>query len=155
MFYLFLTLWIIGDSQSGAIYHQFKQHYQHTKNYSIVSSRIEQWDKKYIFQIPFEENDIVFIFLGSNHYDDKFIPTMNNIKKIISKKHLKCYFIGPPVIRNKRWNKEQFLKERIEGVCDYISSQDIMITSKDKIHPNQIDSKKWFDEINKHVINGK
>lgn len=122
-----LTLTIIGDSQGGIMVPYLR------KDYNVIDehkdgARVSGTCLKNLIL----KDEVVIIFLGSNHYDDNGVPNVNCVLKMI-KNSKKCIWVGPPSIRGKKWNYENDFKNQIVNNCLYVSSQDI-IDLPDGIH---------------------
>lgn len=118
-FLLGMTLTIIGDSQGGVAVPYLRQD-NIVIDYHQDGARVSGTCSKNLNLT----NDIVIVFLGSNHYDDIMSPNVNCVLKMVETSR-KCIWIGPPQIRGKKWKHDNSLKLKVKNYCEYISTQDI------------------------------
>jgi hypothetical protein len=118
-FLLGLTLTVIGDSQGGVAVPYLRKDYivhdYHQDGARVSGTCLKNLDLN---------NEIVIVFLGSNHYDDIRAPNVDCVLKMVENSK-KCVWVGPPQIRGKKWEHDNALKNKVKDSCDYISTQDI------------------------------
>lgn len=145
------TISVIGDSQVGNVAPHLakKINTGWVLNYNYkIGSGIQYWNNE-TFSRALDElqpNEII-IFLGSNNYDAKDLPKTDKIISYIERRKLKCMWVGPPLIFERKWKHTETLQGRIGNVCQYFDSQRKEITLADKIHPTRNGAIWWADAI--------
>lgn len=126
-FLLGMSLIVIGDSQGGIATPYLR------KDYIVVDEHKDGARVSGVCSKNFNlKDEIVIIFLGSNHYDDIRAPNVDCVLKMVENTK-KCIWVGPPQIRGHKWQHENELKNKIKNTCNYISTQN-MVDLPDNIH---------------------
>lgn len=148
MFYplaLSIYVTIIGDSQGGIATPFLRSEGYYVNDYHKDGARIEQTCSK---NINLDSQNVI-VFLGSNHYGDVSPPNPSCILNMV-KNSKQCIWIGPPKIRNQKWKFDNYLKEKVENYCHYISNQEITDLF-DGIHTNTAGTRKIIIKIKQKI----
>jgi len=91
--------------------------------------------------------DTVLIFLGTNHYRQKSVPSSRVILEQITQQHLSCIWVGNVAVKGKTWPINRMLREAVSPPCDYFDAEAFPMKLGDGVHPDRANAKKWLKAI--------
>lgn len=91
--------------------------------------------------------DIVIIFLGTNNVNLKYFQPYQNILDEIKVRNVKCIWVGPTAVYNKKHHMNQLIKQAVEQTCTYVDTELLDIPLVDGVHPTSEGAVKWLTEI--------
>jgi len=97
----------------------------------------------------YPKTDAVFVFLGTNHFWQKSVPSTKNILKQIENRGQMCVWAGNVAVKGKKWPINALLKKEVTSghVCSYFDSEEAGIELWDGYHPNKNNAKKWLKAV--------
>jgi len=106
-----------------------------------IGSRVADWNKK-IDAVKIDKGDTVFVFLGSNEFDNQPDPT--TIVRSILRRGARPIWIGPPRIRGGEGRAPAFIAEKLRklGVA-FFDSRKLDLQQSDGVHPTPEEANRW------------
>ncbi len=95
------------------------------------------------------KTDMVLVFLGTNHYWQKSVPSPKNILDQIENRGHMCIWVGNVAVKGKKWPINAMLKEAAtkDNVCSYFDSESFDMILWDGYHPDKTNAKKWLKAV--------
>lgn len=147
---------IVGDSEAVFVSHYLKEVKKPTETIYVNAKSgtgIQYWSGDKFKNVLSEHPniDVVIIFLGTNNIAfysrDKKLPDTNNILENIKSNNINCIWVGPPKVYGSKHLINEPLKNAVEPICTYLSSEDLDIPLIDNVHPTPDGSIKWLKEV--------
>lgn len=92
--------------------------------------------------------DVVLVFLGTNHFWQKQLPSPQPILDLILKRGASCVWVGNVAVGGKAWPIiNQALEAAVTPQCKYFNSEQEPIKLWDGYHPHADDAKRWLSDV--------
>lgn len=107
---------------------------------------IQHWTKgKFKRALDAHPNtDVVLVFLGTNHYWQKELPSTQPMLDLMRERGLSCVWVGNPRVLGKRWPMNDMLPKQVEPTCMYLDSEQLKLQLWDGYHPDKKSSIHWL-----------
>lgn len=143
---------VIGDSEAGACSMRVDEVKLPNERVSVdykISTTIQYWSggnfRRALESHPIVDN--VVIFLGTNDYFSKSLPDIKPILDLMRERGLKCVWVGPTAVHDRRWPIDDLLREAVRPTCEYVDTMDHDIPLRDGVHPTWSGTLKWLRVI--------
>ncbi len=143
------TILIVGDSEAQAIepwVARIKNADDLVRVEGVKGSRIELWGTR-LKQVldGARGTDIVVVMLGTNHYEDDILPSVDNL--INACRSALLYWVLPAKIHGRRYDVNDKLAAAVKPYAPVLDSSMLDIEMKDGLHPTDKGARTWLKAI--------
>lgn len=91
--------------------------------------------------------DTVLVFLGTNHYWQRELPSLKVILDQIAARGLTCVWAGNVAVNGKTWPINDMLRAAVTPTCDYFDSEKVPMQLWDGVHPDKDSARLWLRRV--------
>lgn len=147
---------IVGDSEACAVGTVAKEVAKEQSPPDSVSVEckggtvIQYWAGGMHFQYALAAHpkaDTVLVFLGTNHYWQKSVPSPKVILDQVAARGLTCVWVGNVAVKGRTWPINGMLRDAVTPTCGYFDAEKVQMQLWDGYHPDRANARLWLREV--------